>query len=265
MRSYWLDLSNPAHQILYNFGLSARGKTELEILKRLSRGSANVYELKRKRLRDIDVHYSTVLRALRRLEKKKLVRVISSKEVGRRSKTYVCTLVGELVVVLSRKGMSGATRIVAESSKSFRECVGAHLSFDSDYPFSMIESVIMNISKSEKGETATRSDLDAYVRNTQLEWVKANIVKALFYDPSRHHFGEGYYLPFSRPKILRYLKKITHINWISDWLVQIIEKYVEKENEWLQALEDFEREVKLARYLLIRPSNHFEISTASAH
>lgn len=235
MRSYWLDLSNPAHQILYNFGLSARGKTELEILKELSRGSANVYELKRKRLRDIDVHYSTVLRALRRLEKKKLVRVVSSKEVGRHSKTYVCTLVGELVVALSRNGMSGATRIVAESSKSFRECVGAHLSFDSDYPLSMIESVIMNISESEKGETATRSDLDAYVRNAELEWVKANIVKELIYNPSR-------------PRILRYLKKVTHINWISDWLVQIIEKYVEKEKEWLQELEDFKREVKLTQF-----------------
>jgi hypothetical protein len=50
MLSYWLDLSNPAHRILYKFGLSARGKNELEILKNLLHGSANVYELK-KRLR----------------------------------------------------------------------------------------------------------------------------------------------------------------------------------------------------------------------
>jgi len=248
MRSYWLNLSNPAHKILYNFGLSARGKTELEILEELSRGSANVYELKMKRLRDINVHYSTVLRALRQLEKKKLVRVVSSKEVGRRSKTYVCTLLGELVVALSRNGMSGATRIVAESSKSFRECVGAHLSFDSDYPLSMIESVIMNISESEKGETATRSDLDAYVENVELEWVNANIIKAIIYDPSRLDFDE-YYHTLSRSEILRYLKKITHISWISDRVVQVIENYVEKEKEWLQELEDFKREVKLTHFL----------------
>jgi len=247
MCSYWLDLHNPAHRILYKFGLSARGKTELEILKELSRGSANVYELKWKRLHNIDVHYSTVLRAFRRLEKKKLVRVISQRDVGRRGKTYACTLIGEFVVALARNGMSGATRIVAESSKSFRECVGAHLSFDSDYPLSMTKSVIWNILESEKGESATHSDLDVYVKNVELEWVKENIVKALFYDPSRPDF-EGYYHPLSRSEILRYLKKFTHISWISDWLVQIIEKYVEKEKEWLQELEDFKREVKLTRY-----------------
>lgn len=248
MRSYWLDLSKPAHAILYRFGLSARGKTELETLKKLSYGKANVYELK-KNLRDIGVHYSTVLRALRRLEKKKLVRVASQRDVGRREKTYACTLVGELVVVLARNGLSGAARVVAESSRSFHECVGAHLPFDSYYPLSMTESIIWNIWNSKKGETAVRSDIDVYVRNVELEWVKANIVKALFYDPSRPAYmhEDGDYLPLSRPEILGYLKRITHINWISDWVAEVIEKYVEKEKEWLQELEDFKRDVKLAR------------------
>jgi DNA-binding PadR family transcriptional regulator len=145
MCSYWLDLSIPAHRILYKFGLSARGKTELEILKNLSKGSANVYELKWKRLRDIDVHYSTVLRALRRLEKKKLVRVVSQRDSGHRGKTYACTLLGNLVVALTKKGLSGAAKIVAENSRSFRECIRIHLSFDSDYPSIMMESVILKI------------------------------------------------------------------------------------------------------------------------
>jgi DNA-binding PadR family transcriptional regulator len=247
MRSYWLDLSNPAHRILYKFGLSARGKNELEILKNLSHGSANVYELK-KRLRYVDVHYSTVLRALRRLEKKKLVRIISQRDVGRREKTYACTLLGDLVVALTRNGLSGAARIVAESSKSFRECVGVHLSFDSDYPLSTTELIILNILNSERGENVMRSDLDVYVRNVELEWIKANIVKPLIHEPSRPDLHGEYYHPLSRPEILRYLKKITHINWISDWVMEIIEKYVEKEREWLQELEDFKREVKLARF-----------------
>lgn len=252
MRSYWLDLSDPAHRILYKFGLSARGKTELEILKRLSHGSANVYELT-KRLRDIGVHYSTVLRALRRLEKKKLVRVVSERDVGRRERTYACTLIGDLVVVLSRSGISGAWRIVAENSKSFHEYVRVHLSFDSEYPLSMTESVIWNIWKSKNGETAVRSDIDVYVRKAVLEWVKANIVRALFYDPSRpadigDGYPHGYYIPLSRPEILRYLKMITHINWISSWIVEVVEKYVKKERDWLQELDDFKREVKLARF-----------------
>ncbi len=107
--------------------------------------------------------------------------------------------------------------------------------------------MVWNILKSERIESALRSDLDVYVRKAVLEWVKAKIAKALFYDPSRPDFDEGFYIPLSRPEILRYLKKVTHISWISDWLVQIVEKHVEKEKEWLQALEDFEREVKLSR------------------
>jgi len=251
MCSYWLDLSIPAHRILYKFGLSARGKTELEILKNLSKGSANVYELKWKRLCNIDVHYSTVLRALRRLEKKKLVRVVSQRDSGHRGKTYACTLVGDLVVALARKGLSSAARIVAESSKSFRECITVHLSFDSDYPLTMTESIISNILNTKREEPAMRSELDDFVRNVELEWVKANIVRALFHDPSRHDFEDRYYIPLytplSRPEILRYLRKIVHISWIRDFVVQFIEQYTEKENEWLQALEDFKREVKLAR------------------
>ena len=266
MRSYWLDLSNPAHRILYDFGLSARGKTQLEILKELSHGSANVYELKYKRLRDIDVHYSTFLRALRVLEKKKLVRVESSREGKRRTKTFALTVLGELVVALTRNGartggLSEAGRMLAESSRSIRECIEVHLPFDSNYPLSLAESVISNILKSERAEPTVRSDLDIYMRKAGLEWVKANIVKALhrelLYDPSRPwdarpeyaraHPEYGYYIPFSRSEILRYLKKVTHISWISDYLVQVVEKYVEKEKEWLQGLEDFKREVKLAR------------------
>jgi DNA-binding PadR family transcriptional regulator len=246
MRSYWLDLSNPAHRILYKFGLSARGKTELEILKKLSFGKANPYEMTNK-LRDIGVHYSTVLRALRRLAKKKLVRVVSEKDVGRRKKTYACTLVGELVAALARDGLSGAAQRVAESSESFRECIDVHAPFDSDYPLSMTESIIWNIWHSDRGEIAMRSDLDVCVRNVELKWVESNIVRALIYDASRPDLDDSY-LPLSRPEIRGYLKRFANISWIRDWLVQVIEKYVEKQRERLQELEDFKREMELTRF-----------------
>jgi DNA-binding PadR family transcriptional regulator len=237
MRSYWLDLSNPAHRILYELGLSARGKTELEILKKLSHGSANMYELTGK-LRDIGVHYSTVLRALRRLEKKKLVRIVSQRDVGRREKKYACSLLGDLVVALAKNGLSGAAQILAESSKDFRECVGVHLSFDSNHSPSLTESVIWSILNSEREELAMRSDLDAYVRNVELEWASYAMYACM------PDFDDWYR---KRTNMLRYLNKVVHISWINDFLVQVIEKYIEKEKEWLQGLEDFKREVKLAR------------------
>ncbi|NIO37174.1 hypothetical protein GTO27_05660, partial [Candidatus Bathyarchaeota archaeon] len=254
MRPYWLDLSDPAHKILYVFGLSARGKTELEILKQLSHGSANVYELRRKRLRDIDVHYSTVLRAFRRLEKKKLVKVVSSKKVGRRRKTYDLTLIGKLIVALARNGMNGATKMIADNSQSFRECASVHSSLRpwQDYPSSMTSLIIWNILESGKGETATLADLDFLVRKIELEWARTKLEGVLYnldeeeylargaHPVHLHHFYSLYEsaydsFPLSRPEMLKYLRKITHIDWLAEWAVQTIEKYVKRETEWLQA------------------------------
>jgi DNA-binding PadR family transcriptional regulator len=256
MRSYWLNLHKPAQRILYKFGLSARGKTELEILKKLSQGSTNVYKLNRKIKSDTDVHYSTVLRALRRLEKKRLVKVVSQENSGRHEKKYACTLLGQLVVALAKKGISGAVRIVAEISKSFRECIRVHSSVNYDYKSMMMELVILNLLNSKKAETVTPSELDEQVRNIELEWIKENIVRALFYDSSANDFNHGridndyrisLYVPLSRSEILRYLRKIVHINWMSDYVIQFIELYIEKENEWLQALKDFKMDAKIAR------------------
>jgi len=260
MRSYWLDLHKPAQRILYRFGLSARGKTELEILKKLSQGSTNVYKLNRKTKCDIDVHYSTVLRALRRLEKKRLVKVVSQGNSGRREKKYACTILGQLVVALAKKGMSGAVRIVAESSKSFRECIRVHSFVRSrinyDYESMMMELVILNLKNTKKVESVIPSELDEHVRNIELEWIRENIVNALFHDSSANHFHRGridsdyrisLYDPLSRSEILRYLRKIVHTSWMRDFVIQFIEHYIEKENEWLQALKDFKMEVKLAR------------------
>jgi len=256
MRSYWLDLHNPAQRILYKFGLSARGKTELEILKKLSQSSANVYNLNQKIRCNIDVHYSTVLRALRRLEEKMLVRVVSQRNSGRREKIYVCTLLGQLVVALAKKGISGAVRILAENSKSFRECIQVHSSFNYDYQSMMTESLILNNLNTKKMQPVFLSELDDNVRTIELEWIKENIVRALFYDPSANDFDRGLidsdyrislYVPLSRSEILRYLRKIVHISWIRDFVIQFIEQYIEKENEWLQALKDFTMEAKLAR------------------
>lgn len=201
--------------ILYELRLInwlGKKKIEYKILEQLSRQKANVYEIKWKRLRGIDAHYSTVLRALRRLEEKKLVRIVSSSKVGRRNKIYACTLLGELVVVLERNGLRAVAQIIAESSPSFRECLGVHFSFDPDYYFSLAIGIIWEILRNRGGEMVMRPDLDVYARRIELRWVKENIIEALNN-------------PSSRPMILEYLKKITHINWISDWVVQVIEKY----------------------------------------
>jgi len=210
-------------------------KIELKILKQLRLKRANVYELKWKKLRDVNVHYSTVLRALKRLEQKKLVRIVSLNKVGRRRKIYACTLLGELIVATAEVGLKAGAQIIAESSKSFRECIGVHLGLDPDYPFYLTEEIIWEIARSKRGEMVIRPDLDFYVRNIERRWVRKNIIEELSNLSSR-------------PRILRYLKKITHIDWIRHYVKQGTMQYAKRENEWLQTLEDFGREAKLSRF-----------------
>jgi len=156
-----------------------RGKIELKILEKLSRREANVYELRWKRLRDVNVHYSTVLRALERLEKKKLVKIISSSKVGRRYKTYANTLSGDLVLALAKKGLDGTAKILAENSPSFRECLGAHSSLGQDHYMFLTREVVWEISMGKKGNVITHHDLDFYVRKAELLWIRRNVIDVL--------------------------------------------------------------------------------------
>ncbi len=119
--------------------------------------------------------------------------------------------------------------------------------------------------ESGKEETATLADLDFYVRKIVLEWVRTKIEGVLYnQDKDKYlHESKVYPLnfdflyvsaydgsPLSRPEMRKHLRKITHIDWIAEWAVQTIEKYVKRETEWLQALKDFQREVKISESLV---------------
>ena len=103
------------------------------------------------------------------------------------------------------------------------------------------------------------SELADYVRDIEFDWIKTNIVRCLFPYPNNLDFGDRHRFilnsPLSRPEILRYLRKIVHISWIRDFLLQFIERYTQKEKEWLQGLEDFKREVKLAQVRELTDNN----------
>ena len=211
-------------------------KIDLKILKQLLPSKANAYELKWKRLKDSSEHYSTVLRALRRLERKKFVRLVSSSEEGRRNKTYACTLLGELVVALARKGLKAPTQIIAQSSASFRECLEIHSTIDPYHCERLTIEIIEDILNSKGQEAVTHLDLDLYVKDVEFKWARRNIIEELNNASSR-------------PRVLRYLRKASDIKWLSEWLVPNLEKHVEKEGEWLQTLKDFNREAKLTKLL----------------
>lgn len=226
--------------ILQKLGLK-EGETELKILAGLSKvtvgEAANVYELSKK-LSDVG-HYSTILRALRRLEQKKLVRGVLSIE-GRREKVYFTTFLGDLIIALAHGGWKATAQILAESSSSFRECIKAHF-FRNPYRY---WSLTRDIIKILCMRVDVPPNIEGTVRHSEIDWIKEHIATYLN-DPS------------CRPWISKYLTKMSHVSWIKSELIPFIDYHIEVEKEWLRTLADFKKDllsaekgVKLTQYFV---------------
>jgi len=221
------------------------GKIKIRILTKLSTtGQTNVYKLW-KSLHDAG-HYTTVLRALGPLQLMKLVRVAPSSGTGRKSRMYSITLLGELILALVKGGWRSAAQLLAENSPSFRECIRAHFSRNPYRYWSLTRDVIK-----EYVETAWKYldpdvdiapfiDIEEVVKRIEVDWIKAHITEQLD-DPS------------SRPWISKYLKRMSHFDWIASELSAFLDNYITNEREWLQTLEEFRRDLLLSEKSLKLP------------
>jgi DNA-binding PadR family transcriptional regulator len=215
------DLNN----VLGALGLK-EGGTEFRILMELSKTrTANVYELW-KRLPDVG-HYSTVLRAIKRLNfrEKNLVQNWHASKGGRRKTTYTLTLFGDLIVALVKGGWRSAAQLLAESSLSFCECILAHFSRDPYYYWSLTRHIIEEV---KPYIIIDIPEIEEIVRRIEINWIKEHITEALN-DPS------------SRSWISTYLKRMAHVNWIISTrtdLLSFIDSYIKEQEEWLQVLND---------------------------
>lgn len=228
--AFYAGASRQRHELFQKLSLK-EGETELRILMALSKsiGWANVYQLW-KGLRDVG-HYSTVLRALRRLEQKRLVETLASR-TGRNEKIYTPTLLGELIAALARGEWKAAAQILAERSSRFRECVKAHRALNPLYYYGLTRDIIEKLLMFPKYRNI-QPDLEKIVMECESWNIEEKVVQEVN-DPS------------ARPELFQYLKKLSYVDWIRSIVMSFIDEYIEEEKEWLQALADFKTEMVCA-------------------
>jgi DNA-binding PadR family transcriptional regulator len=198
--------------------------SESEILKSLLKLScANIYRLSRA-TRDAG-QYSTVLRALRRLEGKRLAQIATTIDEGRKQKKYCLTLLGELVASLAKGGWKLAAEKLAEHSSRFRELVTAHHSFEPDYYIFMTRDIIEGFNQFPRYKNV-EPNVEELVTATESEWISRAIVENL-HDPKE------------RAEVFMEVKKVSQVGWIRPIVISLIDGFIREEKELLDELVHF--------------------------
>jgi DNA-binding PadR family transcriptional regulator len=216
----FVDLGKTQHQ------LRLKARNEFKILRRLAKiGRANVYEIS-KSLKDAG-HYSTILRALRRMERKGLVHTLIEAQADERGqKTYGVTLLGEVVKFLAEKDWKRAAEKIAERSSRFRDCQKIYQVLGYDYYQYLIYHVIEGLMypKTSRDLDAERKQVDEEVTQRSSRWIRKNIMPKLYVRETR---SEG----------LRQIEQLMDIPWMRPILIQFIEEYVSEMKDWLRTVE----------------------------
>jgi DNA-binding PadR family transcriptional regulator len=208
------------------YKLRLKARNEFKILKKLAKlGHANVYEIS-KSLKDAG-HYSTILRALRRMERKGLVRaIIGDHADDRGQKTYEVTLLGKAIISLAEGDWKRAAEKIAEQSSKFRDCQRMYQVLGYDYyeylTYYVIESLMYP--KTSRDLDAERKQVDEEVTQRSGRWIRKNIMPKLNVRETR---SEG----------LRQIEQLMDIPWMRPILIQFIEEYVSEMKDWLRTVE----------------------------
>jgi DNA-binding PadR family transcriptional regulator len=205
--------------------LRLKPRNEFKILRRLVKlGRANTYEIS-KSLKDAG-HYSTILRALRRMEKKGLVYTISGEHKNRGQKTYKVTLLGEIIKSLAEGNWKSAAEKIASQSSRFRDCQKMLQALGSDY----FEYLTYHVIESLMYPTTLR-DLEAECKQVEEEvtecsgnWIRKNVMPK-FNDLK------------TRSDSLRQVEQLMDIPWMRSIVIQCVEDYVSELKDWLRTID----------------------------
>jgi len=201
---------------------------EFRILKKLQLGRANVYKLA-KSSRDAG-HYSTILRALRRMERKRLVKVVKGSNSGeRKQKVYEVTLLGELVKSLAIGGWKRVAEKIAAGSSKFQDCQKAHQPLDPYYYWHQAHNMIESLMHLPVPSNL-QIDLDRAAEENECDWIKANVIEKLSN-------------PQTRSQDLHRLEILSNVHWIKSVIVHLLDEYSNEWGTWLKTLEDFKLEL----------------------
>jgi predicted transcriptional regulator len=205
------------------WGLKARN--EFRILKKLVKlGHANVYRLS-KSLKDAG-HYSTILRALRRMERKGLVRSVIEEHKSRGQKTYEATLLGEVIKSLAERDWESAAEKIGTQSPRFRDCQRMHQILGSDYyhylTYYVVESLMYP--KTTMSIEAEQEQVEMAVTERNAKWIEKEIM------PRLNNLE-------TRSASLHQIEEFVKIPWMKSIAIHCLEEYSSEMRDWLKTIE----------------------------
>lgn len=206
--------------------LRLKARNEFRILEKLVKlGHANVYRIS-KSLKDAG-HYSTILRALRRMERKGLVHTVVGDQENRSQRTYQATLLGQVITVLAEKDWKHAAEKIAAQSSRFLDCQEIPQALDSKYHQKLTYHVIESLMYPTTFRDAEREleQADEAVAECNGNWLRKNIIPKL--NDKR-----------TRSDAIREIEQFAGIPWMRSIVVQSIEEYVSETKDWLRKIDE---------------------------
>jgi DNA-binding PadR family transcriptional regulator len=239
--------------------LRLKARNEFKILEKLVKlRRANVYKIS-KSLKNAG-HYSTILRALRRMERKGLVYTIVGNRKNRAQKTYQVTILGEAINSLADGGWKRAAENIEAQSSRFRDCQKMHPALGSDYydyyrylTYHVIESLMYPATLRDL--EAEREQIEEALTEGNGRWIRRNVITKL------NNLE-------TRSDSLRQVEQLVEIPWMRSIVVQCIEEYVSELKDWLKTIDGVSARA-LARSHSARKTqestNHQQKTTATSY
>ena len=157
-------------------------------------------------------HYPTVLRSLKKLEKKRCVEVVIDRMEGRTTRIYAPTPLGKLTYFILRGESAQVTRTIALSSPLFQEMVNSKVQGIDEWAYYVARYMLFHLDE-EKPPT-----LDDVLKDIVSGSLKEDILNIL--DQK------------SRNEILQ----ITKAEWIRKLAIEETEKEIRRSREYLEQL-----------------------------
>lgn len=194
--------------------------TILETLARIERG--NAYQVwKNSGLK----HYPTVLRTLKKLEKKRLINTLVASGM-RGEKTFSSTLGGVLVHLIFSGNEKKVVEIVLKESSLFRELYKVEK--DNNWAFSSTQRFILSMQKDKRPlsfDEAVRNSVHAYVVDTVMD---------AFLNENQES--------------LAWLAKQLKVRWVKDVIAERIQEERAFMVEATRRMDAFEKEFELGKH-----------------
>lgn len=173
-------------------------------------------------------HYPTVLRSLKKLQKKGLV-TVSDVRGERGERFYAPTLLGRLVAVHFRQDKKELVALMAEKSASFKELLNGKIEDDTIYDWTT--RGILELTKDPRKDDP--GSLNRALENAVEDTISEYTTEILNCRESEKELSE----------ILNMLKRLSAVRWVNNLIISYLNDWLDRSKKDQQNFERFMHEL----------------------